>query len=531
MRPPARVRAHRRFTRLLLLVVAVVAASLSQPGAIASAATPAPWQPIQRPWTDGTAVNDIAAARPSFLAAAGAQGKVAVSHTGGFSWTRAYPADAGFVADLLGVAFSDAAHGVVVGVGGTLLVTSDGGQTWRVPEIAGTPPAAALNDVALAGARAVAVGDGGAALESADGGESWGAMRVPTVADLGCVAVTDNGTVVVGADDGSVLVRRGATWTGATLTAPVTGVAARPSPLGGGMTIVASSGWEVAGSEDGVGFSTLLSAVYASEPSWPSLAWGGMPTDELLVAGPAGAASFYAVTPATWTIGADGLGDPRAVTTTPAQSVAYVLGADGRVSRTLSSGRTAATLAPGALTIKAGRQVGLDSTVSIAAPGELVVEQRIGSGTWRDAQRIAWSSSDWRRVLDLELDPLLTTYYRLRFAFGGLGGVVSPTRRVIVRPRLTPDKIRISVSRGHAYRFKGAVYPALRGERIRLYTDRGGKWHRITLGGVVRLRDGMRWVSRLFGTPVRERYHLRARIVSTTRHGSSWSTIVTVVVT
>ena len=66
---------------------------------------------------------------------------------------------------------------------------------------------------------------------------------------------------------------------------------------------------------------------------------------------------------------------------------------------------------------------------------------------------------------------------------------------------------------------------------MRLYTDRGGKWHEIRIGGVVKLRDGTRWTSRLFGTPKRETYHLRARDrLATVRHGSSWSPIVTVVV-
>ena len=98
-----------------MLLVVVTAILLSQPAAGASAAAPTPWQLVSRPWSDSVPVSDIAAAGPSFLAATGAQGTVAVSLTRGASWTLRSPATQGFAADLLGVAFSDAAQGVVVG--------------------------------------------------------------------------------------------------------------------------------------------------------------------------------------------------------------------------------------------------------------------------------------------------------------------------------------------------------------------------------------------------------------------------------
>jgi len=284
------------------------------------------------------------------------------------------------------------------------------------------------------------------------------------------------------------------------------------------------------GSGDGVSFSTLLRAVYASVPLWPVLTWSHVPSDELLVTGPAGAASYYAVTQDTWTSAGSALGDPRAAATVPAQSVAYVLGTDGRIARTLSSGRDPATLLPAKKTIMAGNSVVLRSTVDIAAPGTLVVEQRLPGGVWRGERSFAWSSSDWERPLELTFGPVLTTDYRLIFTYQEDGRVVLPSSRVTVRPKLTPDKLRIVVRRGDVYRFKGSVYPRLAGERVRLYTDRGGTWRVVKIGGVVKLRDGIRWKSRLFGTPVRETYHLRAKIAATTRHGASQSPVVTVVV-
>jgi photosystem II stability/assembly factor-like uncharacterized protein len=533
MRRSARVRAFRRLAARIALVLAVAALLASQSVASAAAATPSAWQLTQRPWADGVTVNDITAAGPSLLAAAGAEGRVALSLTGGTSWVLRSPADQGVVADLLGIAFRDATQGIVVGAAGTLIVTSDGGATWQAPAFSGTEPTVDLNDVAVAGVRAVAVGDAGVVIESTNGGGSWRNLPRPTTADLECGAVADDGTVVVGTVGSDVFVRRGTTWTNVELANPVTSVTARLRVAGGAspMTIVASSGYEVVGNADGAGFSALLSAPYASAPPWPELTWGHVPADELLVAGPAGAASFYNVVSNTWRESVVSLGDPRTVATTPGQSVAYVLGADGRVARTFSSARAPATLSPAAATITAGGGVTLGSLVSIAAPGEIVVERRVAdSTTWRSVRRVAWTSSDWRRLLDLGFSPVFTSDYRLRFSYGGTGPIVSPTRRVTVRPKLTPDKLRIAVSRRAAYRFKGKVFPTLRGEKVRLYTDRGGKWHQIQIGGVVKLRDGTRWTSRLFGTPKRETYHLRARIESTKRHGSSWSAIVTVVV-
>jgi hypothetical protein len=256
-----------------------------------------------------------------------------------------------------------------------------------------------------------------------------------------------------------------------------------------------------------------------------------VPGDELLVAGPAGFASFYDVLAKTWRQGVTLLEQPLAVATTPGQSVAYVLGTDGRVARTLSSGFGAATLLPGSKTTTAGQKVTFASTVNVAAPGEIVIERRLGGSTvWRSVRRLTWLATDWQRAFESSFTPTLTTEYRLRFLYGGAGPLVSPTAKVTVGPKLTPDKLRIVVRRGQAYRFKGSVFPTLRGEKVRLFTDRGGKWHQIDVGGVVKLRDGKRWVSRLFGTPVRETYRLKARILATTKHGASWSPVVTVVV-
>ena len=58
---------------------------------------------------------------------------------------------------------------------------------------------------------------------------------------------------------------------------------------------------------------------------------------------------------------------------TPAgQSVGYVLGADGRLARTLSAGREPATATLGKSRITVGGTTRLTATVSIGAPGTVL---------------------------------------------------------------------------------------------------------------------------------------------------------------
>jgi len=74
--------------------------------------------------------------------------------------------------DLYGAAFTDANNGVVVGSGGALMRTVNGGSAWawRKPTSSAT-----LRSVDLSGAAGVAVGDAGTVLRSTDGGATWAA--------------------------------------------------------------------------------------------------------------------------------------------------------------------------------------------------------------------------------------------------------------------------------------------------------------------------------------------------------------------
>lgn len=97
-------------------------------------------------------------------------GRIWRTDDGGSSWSLqldlesspSYPVD---------VAFGDAQHGCVVGDGGLIYTTADGGAHWVARTVAGAPD---LNRVVALGATSmVAAGDGGRIGRSADGGATW----------------------------------------------------------------------------------------------------------------------------------------------------------------------------------------------------------------------------------------------------------------------------------------------------------------------------------------------------------------------
>jgi hypothetical protein len=129
-----------------------------------------------------------------------------------------------------------------------------------------------------------------------------------------------------------------------------------------------------------------------------------------------------------------------------------------------------------------------------------------------------------------DLKPSVTRDYQLAFKYGGTTAVVGPAARLTVVPRVITARARYDLRRGDVFRFSGTVAPRLRGERVELYTDRGGGWRPVRLQPTVALVDGRSWTSRRFGTPVRETYHLRAHLARTRTHAEAWSRIVTVTI-
>lgn len=125
------------------------------------------------------------------------QGRVYVSADAGASWTAVETkADAPARA----IAFSDAQHGVVVGDGGLIFSTEDGGKTWteRLDAKNQHFTTEHLMAVYSLGSRAWTVGFDGIILASADGGRTWAKQDSGTTFGLENVyfADQDHGWVV-----------------------------------------------------------------------------------------------------------------------------------------------------------------------------------------------------------------------------------------------------------------------------------------------------------------------------------------------
>src|SRR5216684_6752796 len=113
------------------------------------------------------------------VVAVGEGGTIVRTSDGGNTWTLQ---PSGTVHDLRGVSFVDAYTGTAVGFSGTILRTADGGETWT-QQTSGT-----LNDLygvsfvdASIGA---AVGAAGTILTTTDGGETWTVQASRTTVDL-----------------------------------------------------------------------------------------------------------------------------------------------------------------------------------------------------------------------------------------------------------------------------------------------------------------------------------------------------------
>ncbi len=105
-------------------------------------------------------------------------------------------------ADLLAIACRGETDAFVVGEGGTVLVTRDGGESWSAVD-AGTD--ADLAAVAVASADVVyAVGHSGTALRSADSGESWATLDAPEVEWTSVATDVPGRVAILGGADGSI---------------------------------------------------------------------------------------------------------------------------------------------------------------------------------------------------------------------------------------------------------------------------------------------------------------------------------------
>ena len=526
MRRPAPTRSSRlaRAIRRGLVIVVACLAALWAGAAVASAQ---PWAPLTTPWGTSWTAYDAWAFGSASLAVTGDDGHIAVTRNAGGTWKVVVPRDfetAAFTA----VAIGTSGRGAVAS-GGLLLVTDDFGATWAPPVYIGPGPGAAINDIALRGSRVVAVGDDGVIMSSSDAGATWSHVDSPTASRLTAVAIAGDGTGIAGSAAGEILTGQGETWTvvgGA--GGAVTSVAAVADPTWGDAQpdLVVATGNDLLGSDDALTFATLPGLPDAATRPWSVVAWSGVPARSLLVAGGQRAGYFETVGDA-WVPGSPGLTPVRAVT--PAgQSVGYVLGADGRLARTLSAAREPAVATLGKSRITVGGATRLTATVSVGAPGTMLVRARIPGRAWGTLQSLPWTAADWGRGLSIPLSPTLTHEYSLWFRYGGADVQLTQPVKLTVVPKVLTAKARYDLRRGAIFRFSGTVSPRLRGESVELLTDRGGSWRPISLQTAVKLSEGRTWTSRQFGTPRAETYRLRAHLKATKAHAEAWSRIVTV---
>jgi photosystem II stability/assembly factor-like uncharacterized protein len=174
---------------------------------------------------------------------------IARSMDGGATWTSVAP---GIPDTRLEAVWGSGADVLVVGERGTLLRSSDGGETWAA---ASSRVQTTFRGVTGTGASRIVAGDDGTILRSADGGSTWARVATPvrqalhgihSAGDI-VVAVGDAGTVIRSADGG-------ATWSGV------------PSGTNRGLRTVWASGstWHVGGSAGVVLRSTDGGATWSS---------------------------------------------------------------------------------------------------------------------------------------------------------------------------------------------------------------------------------------------------------------------------
>jgi hypothetical protein len=401
------------------------------------------------------------------------------------------------------------------------------------------PSAQSHSGIATFGVSGVAVvGDAGMVAVSTNGGATWDAPRASdTTVDLSGVAFSDaNRGWAVGAA-GTIIATTdgGATWQ--SQTANVT-VDLSAVDLNGVAFSDANHGWAV-GAAGTIIATTDGGATWNPQPSPPSapdlagVALMGSPQPQILVGGTSGLLERRVLSSATWTTDAGPLSADIVSCAAGPGGVAYALSSDGHVERTLSYGAAPLTLSASTSTVTATNDVFVTAASSIWAPGLLVFEEQPAGGAWQQIGR--WASpglpSDFPVAASNYLDdePLSTTSYRLRFVFAG-HLAASATVTVGVRPEISFARTSLRLRRGAVYRLSGQVWPAEPGAEVTIWTNRGGRWHRIASGGVVRLVGGSSFATRRFGTPVRQSYELQVRLAANAAHLAAKSALVKVTV-
>src|SRR5256714_2445451 len=127
----------------------------------------------QNPLPQGNTLYGVSFTNPNTGTATGDNGTIIRTTDGGNSWVIQ---SSGTTNTLYGVSFTDVNHGTAVGAAGTILRTTDGGNTWS-NQTSGTTNG--LLAVSFTDSNTgTAVGENGIIVRTTDGGNTWVSQQV-----------------------------------------------------------------------------------------------------------------------------------------------------------------------------------------------------------------------------------------------------------------------------------------------------------------------------------------------------------------
>lgn len=521
-------------TVTLVLVGVLTLAGPPAFAANSSAAATAPWVQLADPYPSPASASEIATFGDAGVAVVGDGDTIAVSIDGGATWTqRALPGGAPVQA----VAFSDANHGWAVGPADTIDVTSNGGTTWQAVNVTGNFDAiAAATSARLVCALSLSPSLIVTAINLTT--PTWTAEATtltsyPT-APTSIVAGPGGFAAATGAN--GALVTRGSdgTWAAQTTFLNPVVLAMTSTPVWGNGTpqLFAVGARDIQGSGDeGATFAPLPAPPVATLNAVTQLSATVLraPEPQLLVGGQSGLLERFVLSNNTWKSDAGPLTGAIVSCAAGPGGVAYALSSDGHIERTLSYGAAPLSLKTSTTKVTASNDVLLTASSSCRAPGTLTLDERPAGGAWKAIRTWPWSSQPASDCV-VRLAPLSTTQYRARFVFAGHSAARSAAVTVGVRPRISLAYTSLHLRRGAIYRLTGKVFPAERGRKVTIWTNRGGTWHKITGGAVVALVQGSSFATRLFGTPISESYKLQVRMAGNASYLAAKSALVNVTI-
>jgi len=172
--------------RTLLILIASVSFSAVSP----CLSSPLNWV-WQNPLPQGNSLNDVYFTDVLNGIAVGVGGTIIRTTDGGSTWLIQ---NSGVPATLYGVSFTDVNTGTAVGAWGTILRTTDGGSTWFVQNSGVTETLYGVSFIDVN--TGTAVGPSGKIVRTTDGGETWAAVSSGTTWMLRDVTFIDANTGV-----------------------------------------------------------------------------------------------------------------------------------------------------------------------------------------------------------------------------------------------------------------------------------------------------------------------------------------------